>query len=96
MTDEKDIKLTIEAGEQTEPAVNEVSENQELADESPSLKEVIREQAIEDVHTAENPRRRHSHDANRAPSGVALVAHHAVRHHLHLESLQLPAGLDYD
>ena len=48
MTDEKDIKLTIEAGEQTEPAVNEVSENQELADESPSLKEVIREQAIED------------------------------------------------
>ena len=41
MTDEKDIKLTIEAGEQTEPAVNEVSENQELADESPSLKEVL-------------------------------------------------------
>ena len=48
MKDEKDIKLTIEAGEQTEPAVNEVSENQELIDESPSLKEVIREQAIED------------------------------------------------
>ena len=48
MTDEKDIKLTIEAGEQTEPATTETTENQEVIEESPSLKEVILEQAIED------------------------------------------------
>ena len=48
MTDEKDIKLTIEAGEQTEPAATEMTENQEVIEESPSLKEVILEQAIED------------------------------------------------
>ncbi|MBR5440186.1 MAG: hypothetical protein IKV37_01305 [Prevotella sp.] len=48
MTDEKDIKLTIEAGEQTEPAATETTENQEVIEESPSLKEVILEQAIED------------------------------------------------
>ena len=48
MTDEKDIKLTIEAGEQTEPAATETTENQEVVEESPSLKEVILEQAIED------------------------------------------------
>lgn len=48
MTDEKDIKLTIEAGEQTEPATTETAENQEVIEESPSLKEVILEQAIED------------------------------------------------
>ena len=48
MTDEKDIKLTIEAGEQTEPATTETTENKEVIEESPSLKEVILEQAIED------------------------------------------------
>ncbi|MBR5688867.1 MAG: hypothetical protein IKX17_00205 [Prevotella sp.] len=48
MTDEKDIKLTVEAGEQTEPAAIETTENQEVIEESPSLKEVILEQAIED------------------------------------------------
>ena len=48
MTDEKDINLTIEAGEQTEPAATETTENQEVIEESPSLKEVILEQAIED------------------------------------------------
>ena len=48
MTDEKDIKLTVEAGEQTEPATIETTENQEVIEESPSLKEVILEQAIED------------------------------------------------
>ena len=48
MTDEKDIKLTIEAGEQTEPVATETTENQEVIEESPSLKEVILEQAIED------------------------------------------------
>ena len=48
MTDEKDIKLTVEAGEQTEPAAIETTENQEVIEESPSLKEVILEQATED------------------------------------------------
>ena len=48
MTEENEVKLTIEAAATTEPATGDVSGNQEVTEESPSLKEVIREQATED------------------------------------------------
>ena len=48
MTEENEVKLTIETAATTEPATGDVSGNQEVTEESPSLKEVIREQATED------------------------------------------------
>lgn len=48
MTEENEVKLTIEAAATTEPATGDVSGNQEVTEEAPSLKEVIREQATED------------------------------------------------
>lgn len=48
MTEENEVKLTIETAATTEPATGDVSGNQEVTEEAPSLKEVIREQATED------------------------------------------------
>ena len=48
MTEENEVKLTIETAATTEPATGDVSGSQEVAEETPSLKEVIREQATED------------------------------------------------
>lgn len=48
MTEENEVKLTIETAATTEPATGDVSGNHEVTEESPSLKEVIREQATED------------------------------------------------
>ncbi len=48
MTEENEVKLTIETAATTEPATGDVSGNQEVTEETPSLKEVIREQATED------------------------------------------------
>ena len=48
MTEENEVKLTIETAATTEPATGDVPGNQEVTEEAPSLKEVIREQATED------------------------------------------------